>query len=210
MEVALEDTEISMVATRNGFTRDAFSGHSYSISYLLYIFPDSESHLKFFKNGHAKIARSKAWEPWWLQSLGSPSEMSRAIHHLLKGYRSSHRGLGCSSSPDLTSHLTSNRSQTLRSSILGRSYSTGISGQSKRLAFGPSYAILLAIVSGILGYGFSRATMEDERAKKKVTTYGSRTEFVLAERELKQIFPVQGAVSTDKEELTMYGSSTNS
>ncbi|KIJ27425.1 hypothetical protein M422DRAFT_90557, partial [Sphaerobolus stellatus SS14] len=36
------------------------------------------------------------------------------------------------------------------------------------------------------------------------------TDFVLAERELKQAFPAQGAVSTDKAELESYGSSTAS
>lgn len=76
-----------------------------------------------------------------------------------------------------------------------------------RPSFTPSYAALLAIVSSMLGYGFARAT--GEASKSDDFKYGSKTEFALAERELRQAF-LEGAISTDKDELEMYGSSNNS
>lgn len=79
-------------------------------------------------------------------------------------------------------------------------------------AFGPSYAALLAIVSGMLGYGFARATIASDRQQEhtKVVSYGSAGEIALAERELRVALPSKDAVSVDKLELADYGSSENS
>jgi hypothetical protein len=79
-------------------------------------------------------------------------------------------------------------------------------------AFGPSYAALLAIVSGMLGYGFARATIASDGKQEhtKAVSYGSTGEIAFAERELRAALPSENAVSTDKAELSLYGSSDNS
>ena len=89
-----------------------------------------------------------------------------------------------------------------------RSY-TGSAGGGR--AFAPSYVSLLAIVSGMLGYGFARATIttDGKRNHMKEVFYGSAGEIALAERELRMALS-DGAVSTNKEELSLYGSSDNS
>jgi hypothetical protein len=74
----------------------------------------------------------------------------------------------------------------------------------------PSYVALLAIVSGMLGYGFAHATTASDG--KKVHTkvyYGSLGEISFAEKELRTALS-DDAVSTNKAELSMYGSSDNS
>lgn len=94
--------------------------------------------------------------------------------------------------------------------MLYRSYTGPVSGAQG--AFGPSYAALLAIVSGVLGYGFARATVsaDSKQEHTKAVAYGSAGEIAFAERELRAKLTAEGAVSTDKEELSMYGSSDNS
>jgi hypothetical protein len=64
----------------------------------------------------------------------------------------------------------------------------------------------------MLGYGFARATIvsDEQSHHKKEITYGSRGELALAERELMMAFPNEDDVSINKDELAMYGSSTNS
>ncbi|KAF8475408.1 FAD-linked oxidase-like protein [Gautieria morchelliformis] len=107
------------------------------------------------------------------------------------------------SSPFMRSRLNSQRPH---SSPSQRSYN----GFSSSSAYAPSYAALLAIVSGMLGYGFAQATMAPDG--KKVPTkvsYGSLGEILLAEKELRTALSPD-AVSTNKEELSMYGSSDNS
>lgn len=89
-----------------------------------------------------------------------------------------------------------------------RSY-TGLASGTR--AFAPSYAALLAIVSGMLGYGFARATIasDGKREHTKEIFYGSPGEVIFAERELRAALS-DHAVSTNKEELSQYGFSDNS
>ena len=89
-----------------------------------------------------------------------------------------------------------------------RSY-TGLASGTR--AFAPSYAALLAIVSGMLGYGFARATIasDGKREHTKEISYGTPGEIAFAERELRAALS-NDSVSTNKEELSQYGSSDNS
>ena len=98
----------------------------------------------------------------------------------------------------------------MRRPMLYRSYTGPVAGAQG--AFGPSYAALLAIVSGVLGYGFARAKISSDGKQEhtKAVAYGSAGEIAFAERELRATLTSEGAVSTDKEELSMYGSSDNS
>lgn len=77
--------------------------------------------------------------------------------------------------------------------------------------FAPPYVALLVIVSGMLGYGFARATIasDGKREHTKEVSYGSAGEITFAERELRAALS-DSQVSSNKEDLSLYGSSDNS
>jgi hypothetical protein len=145
-------------------------------------------------------------KPLGLRNLRLSSCEALSYAHSLKPF--STRALSLTASPfplvrtqqsSLPCHFPSNP----------RRFYTGLASGTR--TFAPPYVALLVIVSGMLGYGFARATIasDGKREHTKEVSYGSAGELTFAERELRAALS-DSAVSSDKEELSLYGSSENS